>query len=228
MRFLWQQRSAVHVMAGSALTALWGWGLMWWTPTFLMRTYGMTTGEAGAIIGPINLWAGIGATLFTGWLLAQPSMVDPRRIVWLLGSVIGLVTVPSIVIFATHSLPLAKMMFWIFIPAIYFYIGPCFGLLNNLAQPRMRAMFCAATLFVANVCNLIIAPKAVGMLSDWFAPGHVANAASLRLALLCLAPVGFWAAFHFFWSASYLAGDQLRATGVPVATDPLAANRVLA
>jgi predicted MFS family arabinose efflux permease len=228
MRFLWLQRSAVHVMAGSALTALWGWGLMWWTPTFLMRTYGMTTGEAGAIIGPINLWAGIGATLFTGWLLAQPSMVDPRRIVWLLGSVIGLVTVPSIVIFATHSLPLAKMMFWIFIPAIYFYIGPCFGLLNNLAQPRMRAMFCAATLFVANVCNLIIAPKAVGMLSDWFAPGHVANAASLRLALLCLAPVGFWAAFHFFWSASYLAGDQLRATGVPVTTDPLAANGVRA
>jgi hypothetical protein len=66
------------------------------------------------------------------------------------------------------------------------------------------------------------------MLSDWFAPGHVANAASLRLALLCLAPVGFWAAFHFFWSASYLAGDQLRATGVPVATDLLAANRVRA
>jgi len=228
MRFLWQQRSAVHVMVGSALTALWGWGLMWWTPTFLMRTYGMTTGEAGAIIGPINLWAGIGATLFTGWLLARPSMFDPRRIVWLLGSVIGLVTVPSIVIYATHSLPLAKMMFWIFIPAIYFYIGPCFGLLNNLAQPRMRAMFCAATLFVANVCNLIIAPKAVGMLSDWFAPDHVANAASLRLALLCLAPVGFWAAFHFFWSASDLAGDQLRATGVPVTTDPLAANRVRA
>jgi MFS family permease len=30
-RYLWSQRSAVHVMAGSALTALWGWGLMWWT-----------------------------------------------------------------------------------------------------------------------------------------------------------------------------------------------------
>ena len=66
MRFLWKQRSAVHVMMGSALTALWGWGLMWWTPTFLMRTYGLTTGEAGAIIGPINLWAGIGATLADG------------------------------------------------------------------------------------------------------------------------------------------------------------------
>ena len=32
MRYLWTQKSAVHVMVGSALTALWGWGLMWWTP----------------------------------------------------------------------------------------------------------------------------------------------------------------------------------------------------
>ncbi len=70
---------------------------------------------------------------------------------------------------------LAKWLFWIFIPAIYFYIGPCFGLLNNLCEPRMRAQFCAATLFVANVGNLIIAPQLVGFLSDAFAPDHVAN-----------------------------------------------------
>ena len=61
-------------------------------------------------------------------------------------------------------------MFWIFIPSIYFYIGPCFGLLNNLAQCRMRAMFCATTLFLANVGNLVIAPPLIGTLSDWFAP----------------------------------------------------------
>jgi MFS family permease len=216
MRFLWVQRSAVHVMLGSAITALWGWGLMWWTPTFLMRSYGLSAGEAGGIIGPINLWAGIGATVLTGWLLGRPAMMDPRRVVWLLGSVIGLVTIPSILIYWTHSLPLAKALFWIFIPAIYFYIGPCFGLLNNLAQPRMRAVFCASTLFVANVANLVVAPQLVGFLSDWFAPGHVANAASLRLALLCLAPMGFWATFHYFYSARNLAADQVRATGIPV------------
>jgi predicted MFS family arabinose efflux permease len=216
MRFLWQQRSAVHLMVGSAITALWGWGLMWWTPTFLMRNYGLTAGQAGSITGPINLWAGMGATILTGWLLGRRSMMDPRRVVWLLGGVIGLVTVPSILIYWTHSLPLAKALFWIFIPAIYFYIGPCFGLLNNLAQPRMRAMFCAATLFVANVGNLIVAPQLVGALSDWFAPGHIANGASLRLALLCLAPTGFWAAFHYFYSARNMAEDQERATGIAV------------
>ena len=217
MRFLWLQKSAVHVMVGSALTALWGWGLMWWTPAFLMRTYSLTAGQAGIITGPIHLVGGVAATVFTGWLVARPSMADPRRIVWLMGTCIGAATVVSFVIYWTHSLSLATGLLWIFIPSIYFYIGPCFGLLNNLAQPRMRAMFCATTLFIANIGNLIIAPQLVGLLSDWFAPGHVANAASLRLALLCLVPTGFWSAIHYFLATRNLLADQERATGVRVA-----------
>ncbi len=43
------QRSAVHVMVGNALlTALWGWGLMYWTPTLLKPyLWIVTSGEAG-------------------------------------------------------------------------------------------------------------------------------------------------------------------------------------
>jgi predicted MFS family arabinose efflux permease len=216
LRFLWQQRAAVHVMAGSAVTALWGWGLMWWTPTFLIRNYALTPGEAGGITGPIHLIGGAAATVFTGWIMGRPGMSDPRRIVRVLGVGVGISTIVSGVIYATHSLALTKALFWIFIPSIYFYIGPCFGLLNNLAQPRMRAIFCAATLFVANVGNLVIAPQAVGMLSDWFAPNHIANGASLRLALLCLVPTGFWATAHDFWSTRDLLRNQERATGIRV------------
>jgi len=211
LRFLLSQRSACHLMWASALTALWGWGLMWWTPAFLIRNYGLTPGAAGGITGPIHLVAGTAATVFTGWLLGRDSMTDPRRVVWLLGGGIALATVPSIIIFWTHSLALARVMLWIFIPAIYFYIGPCFGLLNNLAPPRMRAQFCAATLLLANVGNLVIAPQLIGLLSDLFAPGHIANAASLRWALLCLAPTGFWSAYHYFSCARTLHADQERA-----------------
>jgi MFS family permease len=216
MKYLWSQNSAVHVVIANAVTALWGWGLIWWTPTYLMRTYSLSAGQAGAITAPIHLYGGIAATLLTAWLLGQPWMANPKRIVWLLGTVIGVSTVISIVIYWTHSLRLSTALFWVFIPSIYFYLGPGFGLLNNLAEPRMRAMFCAVVLFAANVTNLIVAPQAVGFLSDWFAPGHIANAASLRLALLCLAPTGFWATFHFFWSARRLVQDQERATGIKV------------
>ena len=213
LRFLWKQRSAVHVMIASALCALWGWGLTYWTPMFLMRTYGVTAGEAGSITGNVHLIGGTAATVLTGWLMGHPSMADPRRIVRLLGTGIGIATIASGILFWTHSLPLARAMFWIFVPAIYFYIGPCFGLLNNLAQCRMRAIFCAMTLFVANVGNLVIAPQAVGLLSDWFAPNHSPNAESLRLALLCLVPTGLWATVHYFLATRDLAADQRRAIG---------------
>jgi predicted MFS family arabinose efflux permease len=213
MRFLWTQKSAVHVIVASAICALWGWGLTYWTPMFLMRNYGISAGEAGAITGNAHLVGGTAATLLTGWLMGQPYMADSRRIVRLLGVGIGIATIASGIIFWTHSLTLAKWMFWIFVPAIYFYIGPCFGLLNNLAQCRMRAIFCATTLFVANVGNLVIAPQAVGLLSDWFAPSSGPNAQSLRLALLCLVPTGLWATVHYFLAARNLMADQERAIG---------------
>ncbi len=88
-------------------------------------------------------------------------------------------------------------MFWLFIPAIYFYIGPCMGLMQNLAAPRMRAMFTAWSLVVGNVFNLIIAPQGVGFLSDWFAGSRGADAASLRLALLVLATDGILGGVSF-------------------------------
>jgi hypothetical protein len=78
----------------------------------------------------------------------------------------------------------------------------------------MRAVFCASTLFVANVGNLIIAPMAVGALSDLFLPAHPADGEALRLAMLCLVPTGFWAAFHYFWSARRIIEDEVRATGI--------------
>ena len=215
MRFLWEQRSAVHLMIGSALCALWGWGLMYWTPVFLQRTYHMSLGEAGDVTGNVHLWGGALATVATGWLMGRPAMADSRRVVWLMGAGTAVATLASGVIFYTHNLALAKAMFWIYIPAIYFYIGPCFGLLNNLAQCRMRAMFCATTLFLANVGNLVIAPPLIGGLSDWFAPDHVSNAASLRLAMLCLVPTGLWATVHYFISARDIRKDQLRARSFP-------------
>ena len=210
MRFLWQQRSAVHVMMGTAVCALWGWGLMFWTPTFLQRTYGLSVGQAGAITGHIHLVGGILATLAAAWLMSRPFMLDPRRALWALGLVIGCATIPSIVAYWTHSLWLARVMFWAYIPAIYFFIGPCMALVLNLAPSNMRSTFTAWSVLVGNVFNLIVAPQVVGILSDWFAGANGSHAESLRWALLVLAPTGFWATWHFLLAARTVAADLRR------------------
>jgi len=212
MRFMLRQRSAVHSILAQSLCALWGWGLMWWTPAFLMRSYSLNVAQAGDILGPIHLLGGSAAMVGSTWLLSRPWLSDERLIMRLLGLNIALATVATAIIYSSHSLALTKALFWVYIPSIYVYLGPGFGILNNLAQPKMRAMYCATLLFVANVCNLVIAPQMVGLLSDWFAPHHVPDAESLRLAMLCLVPTGFWAACHYWLSARDLLEDEALAT----------------
>jgi MFS family permease len=210
MRFMRRQPSALHLMAGGCVVALWGWGLMWWTPAFLMRSYGLNVDEAGAMLGPIHLFGGSLAMIGSTWLLSRPWLSSSQRVLRLIGINIALATVVTAVIYSTHSLALTRALFWIYIPSIYVYIGPGFGILNNLARPGMRAVYCATVLFAANVGNLIIAPQMVGVLSDLFAPRHVADAESLRLAMLCLVPTGFWAAWHYFMSARHVLADEER------------------
>ncbi len=213
LRFLWSQKSAVHAMIGSGLSAFWGWGLMWFTPLFLQRSYGMDEGAAGGLLGQIYLVGGIGASLVTAYVVARPAYTDPRKIARLLAVVTAIATVPSFLAYWTYDLGFAKLMWWLFIPAIYFYIGPAFALCQNLAAPKMRAMAVAISLVIANVLNLIVAPWIVGSLSDYFAGAGGADAASLRMAQLFLAPTGLWAAWHYWRAEKYIVEDQKRAVG---------------
>jgi predicted MFS family arabinose efflux permease len=217
LRFLWRQRAAFHVIMASGVCSLWGWGLVWWTPTFLMRTYDLNVAQAGAVTGHAHLVGGILATAGAAWLMGRPYMVSPRRVLWTLAAVVGLTTIPSFFAYWTQTLWVAKLMFWIYIPAIYFFIGPCMALVLNLAPSNMRSIFTAWSVLVGNVFNLIVAPQAVGIMSDFFAGGHGADAASLRLALLFLAPTGLWAVWHFLLAERTVVEDQIRAVGYATA-----------
>jgi predicted MFS family arabinose efflux permease len=212
LRFLWKQKAAFHVIMGSGVCSLWGWGLIWWTPTFLMRTYGLNVGEAGAVTGNIHLVAGVVASIGTAWLFSRPFMFDARRVCWVLAAGVALATIPSFIAYWTDSLAVARIMFWLFIPAIYFYIGPCMALVQNTAACHMRTVFSAWSGLCGNVFNLIVAPQLVGILSDAYAGGRATDAASLRFALLLLAPTGFWAAYHLYAAGRTVIQDQATAS----------------
>ena len=210
LRFLWSQRSAWHINAAGTIICLWGWGLMYWTQTFLERAYGLTTAEAGARLGTIYLWAGIAATIATGLILALPAMREPKRIAYFLAAVVLCATIPSFVIYYTHSLTVATAMLWIVVPAIYLYVGPTMALLLNFLPASMRAQGMAVSLLTANVGNLIIAPVVVGFVSDRLAGPLGNNADSLRYALMGLSLTGFWAGYHYLTSVRTYAADEAR------------------
>jgi MFS family permease len=212
LSFIAHQRSAVHLLVGGSVATFWSWGLMWWTPAFLQRSHHLTVGEAGQLLGPMHLIAGTASTLLAGWLMARRAADDPRYVTRLLAWVTALTTIPSVLLYWVVPERAAVALLWIFVPAVYFYIGPILGLLQNVVPPQMRASVCAILLFLANIANLLLAPQLVGALSDWFAASFGAGAESLRWALLLLAPTGLWAAWHLWTSGRTIRADAARAS----------------
>jgi predicted MFS family arabinose efflux permease len=211
VRYFGTAPSALHLVIGGAVATLWSWGLMWWTPAFLQRAHHLSVGAAGALLGPMHLIAGTASTLAAGWLMSRRAASDPRYVARLLALIVALCTIPSLLAYAVTPLASARLWLWLFVPGVYFYIGPILGLLQNVIPAGMRATACALLLFLANVGNLVVAPYVVGWLSDGFQSAWgVPNDESLRWALLLLAPTGFWAAWHLWLSGRTIRADQAR------------------
>jgi hypothetical protein len=164
------------------------------------------------LLGPMHLIAGTAGTLLAGALMMLPAARDPRFVTRLLVCAVLLSSVPSFLAYAVASLHTATLLLWLFVPGVYFYIGPILGLLANVMPPGMRATVCAILLFLANLANLFFAPQLVGVLSDWFAGAFGAGEDSLRWALLLLAPTGLWAAWHLWRAGATIREDEARAT----------------
>jgi MFS family permease len=213
LRYIARQRSAVHLLIGGSIATFWSWGLVWWTPTFLQRSHHLTVGEAGELLGPMHLIAGTLGTVLAWALMGRRVAADPRYVTRLLAWVALATTVPSIFAYWAHSERAAAVALWMFIPGVYFYIGPILGLLQNVVPAHMRATTCAVLLFAANIANLVLAPQLIGWLSDWFGAYFGAGNESLRWALLLLAPTGFWAAWHLWTSGATIRTDAARASG---------------
>ncbi|HVO45440.1 MAG TPA: MFS transporter [Steroidobacteraceae bacterium] len=208
LRFLKRQRSALHLVLGGSVATLWSWGLMWWTPAFLQRSHHMTVGEAGQLLGPMHLIAGTGGTLLAAWLTARRAAADPKHIASLLAVFVGLSTIPSILAYWVDSSTGTSVLLWLFVPGVYFYIGPILGLLQNVLPANMRATGCAVLLFLANIGNLVVAPQFIGWLSDALRAHLGAGEESLRWSLLFLAPTGFWAAWHLWRVGRTIRADE--------------------
>jgi predicted MFS family arabinose efflux permease len=209
LRFTRKQPALLHTLIGASVYTLWAWGLMWWTPSYLVRSHHMILGDAG---GALSLMHGLGGTavlLLTMLVMGKLAKHDARLVPWFVAAVIALATVPSIIAYTAASSAVTINMLWIFIPLSYAPFGPTFALLQNLVPASMRAQAVALMLFFSNFANLVIAPQAVGFASDYLAARY--GAESLRHALIPLAFVGFWAAWHYWLCAKHLASGLHRA-----------------
>lgn len=218
LRFIRHQPALLHALSGATVFTLWAWGLMWWTPSYLVRSHHMSLGDAGGALSLMHGFGGTAVMLLAMGVLGKLARRDARSVPWFVAAVIFIATVPSIIAYVAASAVVTIQMLWVFIPLSYAAFGPTFALLQNLVPASMRAQTVAIMLFTSNIANLVIAPQVVGFASDSLAP--VYGAESLRHALIPLAFVGFWAAWHYWRCAKHLVGGLMRAGN---ATLPVAA-----
>ncbi|MSP43523.1 MAG: MFS transporter [Alphaproteobacteria bacterium] len=207
-RVLWRQKSFCHMAFASGLQAVTGYGVVQWMPSFLHRSYQMTSGEIGTSLALILGVGGAIGVMAGGYLADTLGRRDMRWQLWVLtfGGLIGVPCALGVYLSDTAFGTLA----WLLVPVLTInaYHGPCFGMTQALAPVRMRAMAAAVLLFVINIIGLGIGPQLVGIISDLLLP--VYGDESLRYAMLIVSLVYAWAVFHF-WMASRTLRQDLKA-----------------
>jgi MFS family permease len=206
--FLFESRSFRHLSFASALYAFVGYSVISWAPSFLIRSHGMSAGEAGAWLSlVIGIGGGIGN--YAGGVLADRwAERDPRGRALLPALSMACAFPFSVGIWLTDSRALALVLLVAPTALGLMYQAPAFAVTQFLATPRMRATAAAVLLFVINIIGLALGPWATGALSDALAPR--AGADSLRYALCAVSFLLAWSALHFFLASRSLAGDLAR------------------
>ncbi len=208
-RYLWRQKSFVHLSIGAALHAFVGYGFLTWNPAFFIRSHGLETGEIGTNLALISGIVGGVGTFFGGWLADKLAPRDLRWYMWV--ALIGLVmTVPFVVIvylLDSHVFAFALMTIPTFFGALY--LGPSFAATQSLVPAHMRAVAAAVLLFIINIIGLGLGPQVIGIISDLLYPTFASE--SLRYSLVIVAVLNLVAAIHYWKAGKTLVADFARA-----------------
>ncbi len=158
-----------HLMAGITMASFAGYGTGNYAPAYFIREFGLGLGAVGLIIGLAGGVSNGAGTLLGGFLT---DWAGKRSVRWYaLVPAIGLILAAPLYILAytRDSWPMAVAI--LLIPGVlhYTYLGPTFGVVQNVMDTRMRATAAAVLLFVVNLIALGFGPPFTGWCIDQFA-----------------------------------------------------------
>jgi MFS family permease len=209
LRRMWQRQSLRHVLAGSTVASMAGFGLNAFVAILFYRRFGFSIAEAGITAGLISAMPGILSVFGGGWLSDRIARRDARSYGLVPG--ISLLLAAPIYAFAVtrDTAPMAIGLLLLAGVVQYTYLGPSQGLLQNMMHPRMRASSYAVMGLIYALVGSGLGPVVVGMLSDFFGADSSAapSAHGLTLAMAITALFYVWAALHFLWSTRRLRSD---------------------
>jgi len=188
---------------GAACASMMGYGLFFWAPSFLVRSFHLTLLQASLSYGGLVLLGGLFGIWFGG-VLADRYGEKRRAMYALVPAIAFLATVPFYVVgvmsttlwisFLVLLVPTALGLAW---------LGPVLAAIQHLVPAHMRATASALFLFINNLIGIGLGTTLIGVVSDTMRVRF--GAESLRYAILAGTGFYFIAAALFFLAGRKLA-----------------------
>lgn len=190
---------------GAGCGSLMGYGLLFWLPSFFMRSDGLSVLQVSRLLGALLLLGGVPGMLLGGYIADRLGARD-RRAYAVVPGLAFLGILPCYVLGTT--LPMGPAAFVLFlVPAALqlVWLGPVIMAIQQLVPPTMRALASATFLFINNLLGLGLGALVIGFASDQLAARY--GSASLRYAILGGTVFYVLAAGLFLWAATRLRRD---------------------
>lgn len=175
-----QSPTLLLTMAIGALQTMINYGIMGFTPSFLMKAYGLSPAETGLTFGLLSAAIGIVGPMIAGPLSDRINARFPGAgRVWVTLVSLGVSPLMAIWVYAAPDATSFYLRFTLYSVILTAWLPPLYAILFDQVLPRMRGMTSSSYIILSTIFGLGIGPYAVGMISD-------ANGGDLAAAILSI------------------------------------------
>ena len=201
----WRQRSLRHLALATALGNVVCFSLLAWTPAFFLRNHAVHSGELGTWLAVVS---GVGGSLgvwLGGYLTSRlPDWRMRLRLIAFVTASIAPVGVAALWISPKEAALMTLLITYLF---MFFFFGPSFSLVQELAGATMRATMASVFILLQTLAGGVIGVQMLGVLSDALAGLAANNGEALRWSMTCTCLVALWASVHFIKAARSVVED---------------------
>jgi MFS family permease len=180
-RSLFGHWPVLNMVLGITIASFGGYGIGQFSAPYFNRAFGLDYATVGLIFGLIGgVSSGLG-TLAGGFVSDWASKRDPRW--YALTPAIGLAIATPIYILAYRQMDWKVAAVVLLLPGIfhYTYLGPTFGVIQNVVETRRRATATAVMFLFLNIIALGGGPLFTGWIIDLFAQFNFTHGAERHI-----------------------------------------------
>ncbi len=189
---LWRIPAFAMICFATGFTALAGYGMGTWFPSFLIRVHGLSLTEAGLILGLVGTLGALTGAISGGILCDRLAAKDAR---WQLrlpavGAGLSVIFLGLFLLWpegqqwqvGDFRIPYAVLFLFFGGIVSSFWIGPTYAAIQTLTPDHLRSQASALLLLLLNLIGMGLGPLLVGVLSDLLLPSLGDH--SVRYAML--------------------------------------------